>query len=219
MEVKIGEDLATRCPELVYGCLLCDVENSATSGELLDEIAQIENQIRGESSISDIKLLPAISATRAAYKKAGKDPNRYRPAAEQLRRRIVQGKSLYSINTLVDLVNLLSLETGVSIGGFDASKIQWPIVGGIGRMNEQYNGIGRGQLNVEGMPIIRDTLGGIGTPTSDEERTALHIETKFFFLLANSYLGKSNAIEVLDRAEHLLKKYAQAINIQRVIVE
>ena len=72
-----------------------------------------------------IKQMPPIHATREAYKKFGKAPSRYRPAAEALLRRIVKGEELYKINTLADLVNLASIYTGYSIGGFDLDKIQF----------------------------------------------------------------------------------------------
>mgnify|MGYP000747919632 CR=1 FL=1 len=84
----------------------------------------------------------------------------------------------YQIDTLVDLINLVSIRYGYSIGGFDADKIQGDtLVLGIGKSGEPYEGIGRGELNIEGMPVYRDAMGGIGTPTSDNERTKLEAGT------------------------------------------
>lgn len=84
-------------------------------------------------------------ATREAYKRCGKDPGRYRPSAEALRRRLMRGIPLYQIDTLVDLINLVSLRTGHSIGGFDADKIQGNRLElGIGKAEEPFEGIGRG---------------------------------------------------------------------------
>ena len=107
--------------------------------------------------MEDIKLQPAIAATREAYKRCGKDPGRYRPSAEALRRRLMRGIPLYQIDTLVDLINLVSLRTGYSIGGFDADKIQGKTLElGIGKSGEPFEGIGRGILNIEGLPVYRD---------------------------------------------------------------
>ena len=58
--------------------------------------------------MADIKLQPVIAATREAYKRCGKDPGRYRPSAEALRRRLMRGIPLYQIDTLLDLINLVS---------------------------------------------------------------------------------------------------------------
>ena len=84
--------------------------------------------------------------------KIRKDPNRYRPAGEALSRRILKGQPLYRIDTLVDLINLLSLKTGYSIGGFDDEQIKGDLVLGIGVADEKFAAIGRGQLNIEGLP-------------------------------------------------------------------
>ena len=135
--------------------------------------------MRASETADSIKQQPAIAATREAYRRLGKDPSRYRPSAEALRRRLLRGLELYKIDTLVDLINLVSLRTGYSIGGFDADKIQGTdLCLGVGRAGEPFEGIGRGTLNIEGLPVFRDAVGGIGTPTSDNERTKMDVGTR-----------------------------------------
>ncbi len=156
------------------------------------------------------KKRPAILATRQVYKKLGKDPNRYRPSAEALCRRILKDQKLYQIGTLVDLVNLVSLKTGYSIGGFDDDKIQGGLVLGVGEAGEKFNAIGRGLMNIEGLPVYRDKLSGIGTPpTSDEERTKITAGTTRLLMLINGYSGKEGGLqEAVDYSVDLLKNYA-----------
>ena len=91
---------------------------------LWQEIDAFTQTLRASETADSIKQQPAIAATREAYRRLGKDPSRYRPSAEALRRRLLRGLELYKIDTLVDLINLVSLRTGYSIGGFDADKIQ-----------------------------------------------------------------------------------------------
>jgi DNA/RNA-binding domain of Phe-tRNA-synthetase-like protein len=140
----------------------------------------------------------------------GKDPSRYRPASEQLIRRILQGKELYQIDTLVDLVNLASIVYGYSIGGFDVAKIKGDTLTlGIGKEGEPYEGIGRGILNIAGLPVYRDAEGGVGTPTSDNERTKLTLSTRQLLVLINGYDG--NEERVLQNAHYiqeLVRRYA-----------
>jgi DNA/RNA-binding domain of Phe-tRNA-synthetase-like protein len=155
-----------------------------------------------------------IYETRQAYKKLGKDPNRYRPSAEALCRRILKGYPLYKIDTLVDLINLVSIRTGYSIGGFDAGKIKGDLILGVGQADELFNGIGRGPLNIEGLPVYRDEQGGIGTPTSDEERTKIDISTTKLLMIINGYSGEEGLMEAVVYAKDLLEKYATARNIQ-----
>lgn len=156
--------------------------------------------------LEDIKKQPVIAATREAYKRCGKDPGRYRPSAEALRRRLMRGIALYQIDTLVDLINLVSLRTGHSIGGFDADKIAGTgLELGIGKMNEPFEGIGRGVLNIEGLPVYRDAVGGIGTPTSDNERTKMGLETTHILAIVNGYNGKEGLQEAAEMIQTLLK--------------
>ncbi len=93
----------------------------------------LREDIRSTCKIEDINKWTPIFATRQAYKRLGKDPNRYRPSAEALRRRILRGLPLYKIDTLVDIVNLVSIRSGYSIGGFDADKIVGGLELGVGK--------------------------------------------------------------------------------------
>ena len=146
------------------------------------------------------------------YRAFGKDPSRYRPASEALIRRVLQGKELYQRDTLVDLVNLASIAFGYSIGGFDADKfVGDTLTLGIGREGEPYEGIGRGPINIQGLPVYRDAIGGVGTPTSDNERTKMSLDTRHLLVLINGYDG--NEQRVCANAEYLqtlLQKYAQS---------
>lgn len=142
------------------------------------------------------------------------EPNRYRPSSEALCRRAVKGMELYRINALVDLINVLSLLSGYSIGGFDASKIDGDVLTlGVGREGEPFEAIGRGMLNICGMPVYRDNTGGIGTPTSDNERTKLDLSTTRLLMCINIYGEEMPADDAAGMAVNLLEKYAEANNI------
>ena len=122
------------------------------------------------------------------------------------------GKSLYQIDTLVDLINLASIAYGYSIGGFDADKFDGEMLTlGIGRSGEPYEGIGRGMINIEGLPVYRDATGGVGTPTSDNERTKLTLQTKHLVVLINSYDGNENNVQAnAEYIQELLRKYCHS---------
>ena len=212
MKIIVSEEIANVCPEFVGAAVEATVHNSPYSEKLWAEIHQLENRLRQELSTESLKELTSIAATRQVYKKCGKDPSRYRPASEQLIRRMLQGKELYQIDTLVDLVNLASIAYGYSIGGFDAAKIVGDTLTlGIGREGEPYEGIGRGVLNIAGLPVYRDQEGGVGTPTSDNERTKISIDTQHLLVLINGYDG--NEQRVLENARYiqkLLRRYAES---------
>ena len=172
LKIEVSEELRQAWPLFRGAAVFATVKNSPYSEELWKRIGEFTELYRQKYTIDSIKEMPAIQATRQAYKKCGKDPSRYRPSSEALCRRLLRGLSLYQIDTLVDLINLASINSGHSIGGFDRDKIQGnKLVLGIGKAGEPYEGIGRGELNIEGMPVYRDAVGGVGTPTSDNERT------------------------------------------------
>ena len=97
-----------------------------------------------------------IKALRDAYRALGNDPTRYRGSNEALVRRISQGKELYRVNTIVDVNNLISLETLHSAGTFDLDRVQPPIIFRVGQPCEFYFGIGKGQIKIEELSVFAD---------------------------------------------------------------
>lgn len=218
IHIQLTPAISSICPEFKGVALAANVRNTTYNTLLWADIDNQLTQLRTRYTIESLKQHPIIQATRTAYKHCGKDPSRYRPAAEALVRRVLQGHSLYQISTLVDLINLVSVVTGYSIGGFDADKIQGETLSlGIGMEGEPYEGIGRGTFNIANLPVYRDASGGIGTPTSDHERTKLELNTTHFLALINGYEGDE---EQLDTAatymQQLLTKYASATAIEIV---
>lgn len=208
-DISVSEELKSAAPQYAGAAVYAAVKNTPHSEGLWEEIAAFTRQLTATTRMEDIKLQPVIAATREAYKRCGKDPGRYRPSAEALRRRLMRGIDLYQIDTLVDLINLVSLRTGHSIGGFDADKIEGStLVLGVGKAGEPFEGIGRGVLNIEGLPVYRDAVGGIGTPTSDHERTKMDLGTTHILALVNGYNGKEGLQEAAEMIQSLLRKYA-----------
>ena len=218
IQIEIDSQFQKTCPDFKGVGIFADVINTEYNTELWNIIYQTVSRILSLYTLENIKLNAAIQATRVAYKRCGKDPNRYRPSAEALIRRILQKKDLPQINTLVDLINLLSIYSGYSIGGFDLHKIIGKKLKlGIGRKNESYEGISRGILNIEGIPVYRDYYGGIGTPTSDHERTKIDIQTKRLLILINGYDNNIQKLhETVSYAQKLLLQFASASRISTI---
>ena len=212
MKIIVSQEIEQVCPKFVGACVDAMVVNTSYNIDLWKEIETLCNKFRKELTTESLKEITSIAATRRVYKVCGKDPSRYRPASEALIRRVLQSKELYRLNTLVDLVNLASIAYGYSIGGFDADKFEGDTLTlGIGREGEPYEGIGRGMLNIHGLPVYRDAKGGVGTPTSDNERTKITEETRHLVVLINGYDG--NEQRVRENAEYiqtLLRKYGQS---------
>lgn len=212
MKIIVSQEIETVCPSFVGACVEAYVENTPYNQPLWDKINTFGEMYKKKLSTESLKKISGIAATRKVYRACGKDPSRYRPAAEALIRRILQGKALYQIDTLVDLVNLASIIFGYSIGGFDADKFAGDTLTlGIGKEGEPYEGIGRGNINIAGLPVYRDEIGGVGTPTSDNERTKMDLSTTHVVVLINGYDGNEQQVKAnAEYIQGLLKKHCNS---------
>ncbi len=215
IQINISDRIRAAAPDLYVIQFEADVRNTLTSDALWQVLLDEEADVKRTYAISDIAHRPGIAATRSAYKALGKEPNRYRPSAEALCRRAVQGKGLYRITALVDIINILSMRSGYSIGGFDLDKITGEALTlGVGMNGEPFQAIGRGQLNIESLPVYRDAAGGIGTPTSDVDRTKLTEDTTRLLMTVNVYGEEMPDEDFITFAQQLLTDYASAENIK-----
>ena len=118
---------------------------------------------------------------------------------------------------MVDLLNLVSIDSGFSIGGYNVEKIEGNILFGVGKANEDYTGIGRGKLNIENLPVFRDLLGAFGSPTSDSIRTQIDKNCKQFLMIIVSFQKKEEVEKTMNNAIQLLEKYANGKNFENTI--
>ena len=218
MTIQIEKELKTLLPHLMLGGFVAEVSVESSSDALMslltDEIQRLEPELTPES----IRAMSTVKANKDAYRKLGKDPNRYRPAAESLLRRVANGKGLYHINNVVDILNLISVKTGFSICGYDLDTIEGEISMGIGENGEPYEAIGRGDLNIERLPIFRDGISGFGTPTSDSVRTMVTVQTKRYLMIIIGFEGKYFIELALDETRQLLEQYANGKEVERFFI-
>ncbi|MGQ1889930.1 B3/B4 domain-containing protein [Thermophagus sp. OGC60D27] len=218
-EIEILTSLLQSLPALKLGVLTSSVEVNATDEGLSQELDEHCRRLSSRLDAETIRNIPAVKASKDAYRTLGKDPNRYRPSAESLLRRISKGKGLYHVNTVVDCLNLASVKTGYSICGYDAAKIFGPVTLGIGQVNEPYEGIGRGELNIENLPVFRDEKGAFGTPTSDSVRTMIDEATSSVLMIIPSFDGCETELEAaLEILAGLLSKFVKGASPQYKIL-
>lgn len=207
-------DLFSNCRMGIVSSLV-KVDNNIT--DLVDAISSAEIKYADSLQVRSEAKLPIIDETRRAYKSCGKEPSRYRPSAEALLRRIRTGKGLYKINNVVDTINLLSITSNFSIGGFNSLKIEGDVILDIGN-SAPYEAIGRGHLNIESMPGLRDDLGFFGTPTSDSIRTMVTPDIEQLVLVYYDFFGNDRLDSSLEIAAIALEKYCSGSNIETQII-
>ncbi|HEX7286852.1 MAG TPA: phenylalanine--tRNA ligase beta subunit-related protein [Candidatus Angelobacter sp.] len=214
----INPELKRLLPTLALGCVYATVQVEQYSTALWQEIDQHLSRLGTAHKPEAIGSLPQIAAMRVAYKALGKDPSRYRGSAEALLRRVLSGKGLYQVNTVVDTNNLVSLESLLPAGSYDLSRVVGPIELRIGAPGESYQGIGKDQINIENLPVFADANGPFGSPTSDSERAMIRPESTEILMVIFSFAGKDGLDAATSRAADLLRRYAQAERVEVKLV-
>jgi DNA/RNA-binding domain of Phe-tRNA-synthetase-like protein len=218
MRVCLEEGLKAKCPRTALGCVTGRVEAPVSPPGLIEEMQARVAEVLKLPEPRAVLESPQIIATRAAYKALGKDPARYRGAAEALLRRVLAGKGLPQINAVVDVINLVSVESRLPVGLYDLTHVSGDIVFRAGRAGETYKGIGTSDLNLEGLPVFCDAVGPHGSPTSDSERTMVTSETRQALAVIVSFGGKDGLERWTQRMTELLQRYAGASDLGAEIV-
>jgi len=219
MNVTIDAKLKAKCPRTALACVTALVEAGASPAALLQEMKTREDEIQKLPFPRGVLESAQVETTRKAYKALGKDPARYRGSAEALLRRVVAGKGLPQVNAVVDVINLVSVESRLPIGLYDLGHVVGDIVFRAGRAGETYKGIGKYDLNLEGLPLFADTVGPHGSATSDSERTMVTAATHKVLAVIISFGGAEGLERWAQRMSALLKQHAAGQDVETKIIQ
>ena len=187
MNLRISNDLKELIPTfsvIAYNIDFDEKFNAMQQSKLVDEyLSNIYKTYPTIYNYDEITKIPKLKLTRDGYKKMGKDPSHTRPACEALLRRVVKGNALYRLGDVIDLGNILSIETLRSVCVVDSDKLVGDIVIRLGNSYDNYEGINRGIINVTNIPVYTDEIGPFGCPTSDTLRTAVTATTKSILVM------------------------------------
>src|SRR6202521_5615931 len=218
VHLTIDEELKSKCLRTALASITADVEAGDTPAQLSDELKSREEEILHLPEPRIVLESLQVLSTRAAYKALGKDPARYRGSAEALLRRVIARKGLSQINAVVDVINLVSVESRLPVGLYDLAALDGDVVFRAGRAGETYKGIGKYDLNLEGLPLFADAIGPHGSATSDSERTMVTASTKSIIALIVSFGGAADLPRWTQRMCELLILYAAAKNCETQII-
>ncbi len=222
MQVRISDEVKSLIPTCTLGVLIYKATVEKSSDELITYFNSITEEISKRYESKDIADFKHIKPTRAAYKSLGKDPHKYRGAAEQMLRRVILRKGLYYVNNAVDINNIISISSGYSIGSYDVSAILGDVVLCRAPEGTHYKGIGKDdyEYNVEFLPALFDDLGCFGNPSSDSQRTMLKNGEREVLFIFYAFDGKEGLLEWLDETEQIFKQYCSDYKtIEKYIVE
>jgi DNA/RNA-binding domain of Phe-tRNA-synthetase-like protein len=208
MFLTLDDRVRAAAPGLALGVVEARVQVRPTSDHLRHELDATIARQAAELAGVDLPALPEVQALRRFYRALGKGPTRYRGSNEALLRRVVQGKGLYTINTAVDVCNLVSLETRHALGAYDLDRVDGPVLLRPAAAGEVYRGVGRGELNLEGLPVFCDAHGPFGSPTSDSERTSITLHSRRIALVIIACCRADRLEQDMTRTSELLGLYA-----------
>jgi DNA/RNA-binding domain of Phe-tRNA-synthetase-like protein len=150
---------------------------------LLTEIEHLSRRLVATYAGQQPSSIEGLAAARRLYRAFGIDPTSTRPSSEALLRRVLQGKPFPSVNSAVEVCNLCSTSFLLPIGLYDAAKIEGEVTLRRGEPGESYPGIRKDSVNVAGRPVLVDSQGPFGNPTSDSLRTSIGDGTTALFMV------------------------------------
>lgn len=205
-DLAVEPGVPLRCPAFSLGGLRVKTQDTALRADLVALAAEL----RGRWGTLAIGEVPGIAPVRAAYRAMGIDPTKTRPSSEALLRRILKGEDLYTVNSLVDALNLCSLRYLVPFGLYDRARVRPPVVLRRGREGEGFPGIRKEHVNVAGRACLADVEGPFGNPTSDSDRTKITLETTCALVapFLPQDMAEERLREIVSGTAETLRKYS-----------
>ena len=156
--MRVSPELETEFPGLRVVELEAYGLRVTTASPALESLkARVYQEVRTSGlSLENLKDHPLLKAYRDFYWKVGIDPTKTRPAAEALLRRVLGGREIPAINSLVDAYNLVSLKTAVAIAAFDSGLVDSrAFLLRRARPGERFLGIGMAEpISLEGREAV-----------------------------------------------------------------
>ena len=209
MSLKIDSKLKTRFPDLTVLTLhIKGVHVQKRSIELENFKVEVMRQVRNDYNLDSVKDQPTFRAYRGFFWSIKIDPTKIRPAAEALIRRILAGKTLPSINTLVDAYNLASIKSGIALATFDADKLEGDLLMRFATEGEQFIGIGMEKPLIlkGGEIVVSDETKLIAVyPYRDADDTKVTEETENVTVVVCGVPGIPK--QDLENASHVAQDY------------
>ena len=211
---QIDPALYETYPEIRLGCLTFDAQVLPSDSEFWTYLdGTVLPVIRQNIDGKEWSQIPGIRGSRAAYKAFGRNPGRYRVSSEALLRRVRRGDELYHINSVVDVNNLISVESGLSVGSYNLAEIDGPILLRKANTGEGYQGIGKDFLDLENLLVLSDQQGIFGSSMSDSTRAMVTEATQRVLVVIYCFENAIDLDSLLVRAKDAFMKYAGAQNV------
>lgn len=218
-EIEIDKKLFEVYPEIQLGLLHFRTEVKPADEKFWNYMKEeVLPQVRSAIEGKEWSEIPGVKGSRAVYKAFGRNPGRYRVSSEALLRRVRRGDELYHINSVVDVNNLISVKSGLSVGSYDLEQIHGEITLRKAGQGEGYQGIGKDFLDMENMLVLADNEGIFGSTMSDSTRAMVTEQTKDVLVAIYCFEKDIDLEAVLEDAKNAFSQFADVADIETWIV-
>ena len=218
-KVKIDESLRSVYPEIRLGLIRFRAEvrdSDPAFWEYMDNV--VLPDVRASIEGKEWNEIPGIRGSRAAYKAFGRNPGRYRVSSESLIRRVRRGDELYHINSVVDVNNLISVKSGLSVGSYDLAEIHGDITLRKAESGEGYTGIGKDFLDMENMLVLADDDGIFGSSMSDSTRAMVTEHAKDILVVIYCFENDLDLSRITAEGLQAFEEYASVSDAESWII-
>ena len=217
--VAIDESLQEVYPEIRLGVLRFQADVKGPENDFWSYMDnEVLPQVRASIEGKEWNEIQGIKGSRAAYKAFGRNPGRYRVSSESLIRRVRRGDELYHINSVVDVNNLISVKSGLSVGSYDLGQIHGAIMLRKAEKGEGYTGIGKAFLDMENMLVLADNDGIFGSSMSDSTRAMVTESAKDILVVVYCFEDDIDLSTLLAEAKSSFEQYADVKDAEMWIV-
>lgn len=208
-EVKIDPKLYDVYPEIRLGCLRFSAEVQDPDEAFWDHMKEeVLPAVREAIDGKEWGEIHGIRGSRLAYKAFGRNPGRYRVSSEALIRRVRRGDDLYRINSVVDVNNLISVKSGLSVGSYDLGNVHGEVTLQKAEQGEGYTGIGKDFIDMENMLVLADDEGIFGSSMSDSTRAMVTESATDILVVIYCFENDVDLASLLEESREAFEKYA-----------
>jgi DNA/RNA-binding domain of Phe-tRNA-synthetase-like protein len=139
-------DILARFPLISGGILTVKgLKNKPSPDDVVMLFHSEQQKILTQIGTTPLSELPTLAGWRTAFRAFGVDPTGYRSAAEALLRRLTKKGDIPTINTLVDICNLVSIRYGLPVAAVDTRQINGTITVRFARGDEVFINLGQAE--------------------------------------------------------------------------
>jgi DNA/RNA-binding domain of Phe-tRNA-synthetase-like protein len=138
--------ITERFPAIRAGVVTASgLDNGPSPEELVDQYRAEQVDALARLAATPISETPSVRAWRRAFSAFGVKPTQYRSAVEALLRRLDKSGDIPSINTLVDIGNLISIRYALPVAVLDRSSLTGSVTVRFATGAERFTDLGSGE--------------------------------------------------------------------------